>query len=1161
MQYKIFSDLSLKSKAKVYPALVDSYSFILSQLFQHNNKIMFVVDDEAKLQIIADQIKFFSSDINVIVFPAWDCAPYEKVSPNISSLSKRINVLDQLCNLEDKNTILLLSIDSVIQKLPPVDLIPSLAKTIKINDVIKRDEFLMQLIELSFRRVEVASEPGDFAVRGDIIDIISPPEEGWRIDFFGSKIDRIRSYDPITQISKKELNEIHVLPSSEVVLSQEAVERFKVKFIEEFGELSIEHPLYEAIKDKRKYAGMEHYLPCFYKKLSNIFDYFNPDLVICDNDFMHELGINYKQIKDYYEDRQELLSNRFQDELIYYPLNPSLMWLNLDEIEEYLKKYKIINLHNFTLDDTNGFDLDIVQANNFDLASQNKGISSFDLFKSYRDSCKQKIIIACYSEGSLERINGILENYNIHSYRLSCFNDYKNISGKTVGIAILPIEHGYSFEDFSIIAEQDLLGKKIIRKKSKKSLENLLEEINNLQIGEHVVHQKHGVGLFSGLETILAAGIHHDCIKLIYAGNDVLYIPVENLDLLSRYGSSEDNIKLDKLGGSSWKQRKAKLKEKLKDIAADLIKTAALRASKHGEYLGVSQGSYEEFCARFRYVETDDQLNSIKDVEEDLVSGMPMDRLICGDVGFGKTEVAMRAAFIATHPDKNVKQQVVIIVPTTLLARQHYHSFFKRFAGFNVVIKQLSRLVSAKEIKEVKAGLKDGSVDIVIGTHAVLAKDIEFNNLGLLIVDEEQRFGVIQKEKLKKFQENIHILTLSATPIPRTLQMSLTGVKDLSIIATPPVDRIAVKTYTMHYDSVVIREAILREFYRGGQIFFVCPRISDISELLPKLTELVPEIKIVVAHGQMSPGALEEIMNDFYNKKFNMLLSTSIVESGIDIAQANTIFIHRADKFGLSALYQLRGRVGRSNIKAFSYLLLPNKKLAKHAMARLEVMQTLDTLGAGFTVASHDMDIRGFGNLVGDSQSGHIKEVGLELYQQMLNEAIMSIKSKDKLEEDIIEVDDDYSPQINIGVPVMIPESYVEDLGLRLSLYRHLAGLKTADEVDSYAAEMMDRFGNRPIEVEFLCDVLKLKLKAKLVNVDKVDAGVKAITFAFRDNKCLKPEETLDFIEKNQAYLKVRSDHKLLINKEFKTPQERVKFISELLTKLKFEEKTKNETK
>ena len=675
-----------------------------------------------------------------------------------------------------------------------------------------------------------------------------------------------------------------------------------------------------------------------------------------------------------------------------------------------------------------------------------------------------------------------------------------------------------------------------------------MAEINNLQIGEYVVHQQNGIGLFNGLETIEAAGIEHDCIKIIYDDNDILYIPVENLDLLTRYGGSEENIRLDKLGGTSWNNRKTKLKEKLKEIAAELIKTAALRASKEGEYLSPTPGDYEEFCLRFPYVETDDQMNSINDVLEDLASGRPMDRLVCGDVGFGKTEIAMRAAFIATNPKDNIKQQVAIIVPTTLLARQHYHSFLKRFSGFPVQVRQLSRLVSAKDAKLTKASLKDGSVDIVIGTHALLGKDIEFKNLGLLIVDEEQRFGVLQKEKLKKFQDNTHVLSLSATPIPRTLQMSLTGVKDLSIIATPPVDRQVVKTFIMPYDSVVIREAILREFYRGGQTFFVCPRISDIANVLPKLTELVPEVKIVVAHGQMTPKALEEIMTDFYNKKFHLLLSTSIVESGIDIAEANTMIIHRADKFGLSALYQLRGRVGRSNIKAFSYLLLPNKKLSKLAMARLEVMQTLDTLVAGFTVASHDMDIRGFGNLVGDEQSGHIREVGLELYQQMLQEAILNTKIPTEKEN----IDEDYSPQINLGLPVLLPENYIADLSLRLSLYRNLAGFKTLLEIENFTVEMIDRFGQYPIEVEYLLAVIKLKIKAKKINIDKIDAGPKAITFSFKDHKCLHPDQLLDFVSKNQIFLKIRPDQKLLISKEFSDVKQKIFFIGELLEKLDF---------
>jgi transcription-repair coupling factor (superfamily II helicase) len=1144
----MFNKIAKNKHSDIYPIMSDSYSYVITQLAEHEDKTLFISNDDANLESIAKQIEFFSPNKRVLVLPSWDCSPYDKISPNISNLSKRINALSELLSNQD-NLILLTSINSLMQRLMPAQALLGACKTIKIGDSIKRDDFLLLLVQLSFRRVEVASEPGDFAVRGDIIDIISDVEQGWRMDFFGNKLEKIRIFDPVTQISNGQLERINLMPSSEVILNTESIANFCENFIQYFGEYAEDNPLYEAIKNGRKYPGMEHYLPCFYEKLDNIFDYFSPNQVIYENDFDLCLKKHLISVKEHYVSRKDLLTNRFLDEVIYYPVEPQTMWLSLEELSLKLNQYRHIKLHNFATDLAGSIDLKLKKMDDFDLLASSKKVSAFDLFKKYRDDNKLKIIVACNSEGSSARIKNILENYNIHWYQLNKFEEYKNISGKTVGITILPIDHGFSVDSLAIVTEQDLLGEKIIRKKSTKTIETLMEEINNLQIGEYVVHKQHGIGLFSGLETIKAAGIEHDCIKIIYDGGDILYIPVENLDLLTRYGSSEETIRLDKLGGISWSNRKAKLKEKLKEIAAQLIKTAALRASREGEYLSPISGSYEEFCKRFNYIETDDQMNSINDVVKDLASGIPMDRLICGDVGFGKTEVAMRAAFIATNPENNIKQQVAIIVPTTLLARQHYHSFFKRFSGFNTQVKQVSRLVHAKEIRHVKEGLKDGSVDIVIGTHALLSKDIEFKNLGLLIVDEEQRFGVTQKEKLKTFKENIHILTLSATPIPRTLQMSLTGVRDLSIIATPPVDRQVVKTYIMPFDSVVIREAIMREFYRGGQSFFVCPRISDISEILPKLTELVPEIKIVVAHGQMSPNALEEIMNDFYNKKFHLLLSTSIVESGIDISEANTMIIYRADKFGLSALYQLRGRVGRSNIKAFSYLLLPNKKLSKLAMARLEVMQTLDTLGAGFTVASHDMDIRGFGNLVGDEQSGHIREVGLELYQQMLKDAILALKNPAKAEEDLKE---EYSPQINLGIPVILPEDYVADLNLRLSLYRTLAGFKAIKEVDQFAVELIDRFGKYPVEVEHLLLLIKLKIKAKQINVEKIDAGPKAITFAFRENKCLHPEELLDFISKNQSYLKIRPDQKLLISKEFLDIKQKIQFIDELLEKLDF---------
>ena len=1148
IQDSIFSKILEAQSTDIYPVLSDSYSYILSKISQGSSNILFIANDDSNLDLIAKQIEFFSPDKKVMILPCWDSMPYDKISPNINNLSKRIKVLSDLIDKND-NIILLISISSMLQKLIPKSYLVDFITNIKVGDSFKREEILFLLVSLSFRRSEVATEPGDFAVRGDIIDIVHGDKNGWRLDFFGNKIERIRVFDPLTQISSGSLDKIKLLPSSEVILNEKTINYFCESFVKEFGSYADEHPLYEAIKSGRKYPGMEHYLPIFYEKLSDVFDYFSPNYIVCENDFDLEINKAVSIIMEHYEARKDFLVNRFQDEVIYYPVKPENLWLTRNDLEKKLNNYNQIKFHSFALENNYSVDMGIKRITNFDLAARSKNISAFDLLKKHQETNKQKIIIACSSEGFFVRIKSILDNYNIHWYALKSFEDYKNISGKTVGITILPMEHGYIFGDFAIVTEQDLLGEKIVRKKSGKSIECLMEEINNLQIGEYVVHKNHGIGIFAGLEAIEAAKIEHDCIKITYDAGDILYIPVENLDLLTRYGGSEENVRLDKLGGASWSARKAKLKEKLKEIAAELIKTAAKRASKEGEVLSPMPGAYEEFCKRFPYVETDDQMNSIENVIEDLASGRPMDRLICGDVGFGKTEVAMRAAFVATNPENNIKQQVAIIVPTTLLARQHYHSFIKRFANFPIQIRQISRLVKAKDIGLIKEEIKSGSADIVIGTHALLSKHIEFKNLGLLIVDEEQRFGVAQKEKLKLGKEDVHILTLSATPIPRTLQMSLTGVRDLSIIATPPVDRHVVKTYIMNFDSVIIREAIMREFYRGGQSFFVCPRISDIEEILPKLKELVPEIKIVVAHGQMSANALEEIMSDFYNKKFNLLLSTSIVESGIDIAEANTMIIYRADKFGLSALYQLRGRVGRSNIKAFSYLLLPNKKLSKLSKARLEVMQTLDTLGAGFTVASHDMDIRGFGNLVGDQQSGHIREVGLELYQEMLQEAIFALKNPNKYYD---EIDEEYSPQINLGIPVILPAEYVEDLNLRLSLYRSLARFKTLEEVDKFSIEMIDRFGEYPIEVAYLFEVIKLKLKAKKINVEKIDAGPKAITFAFRDNKALYPDQTLDFISKNQGFMRIRPDHKLLIVKEFIDIKSKIEFINQMLEKLDF---------
>jgi transcription-repair coupling factor (superfamily II helicase) len=619
-------------------------------------------------------------------------------------------------------------------------------------------------------------------------------------------------------------------------------------------------------------------------------------------------------------------------------------------------------------------------------------------------------------------------------------------------------------------------------------------------------------------------------------------VPVENIDVLSRYGAGEEGAVLDRLGGVAWQSRKARLKQRIADMADRLIQIAAERAVRRGETLSPPEGLYEEFCARFPYAETDDQLQAISDVMDDLSSGKPMDRLICGDVGFGKTEVALRAAFVAAMSGK----QVAVIGPTTLLARQHHRTFVERFQGMPVNIGRLSRLVTAKEAKATKEGLKDGTINIVCGTHALLAKGIEFKDLGLLVVDEEQHFGVAHKERLKELRADVHVLTLTATPIPRTLQLALTGVRDMSLIATPPVDRLAVRTFITPFDGVTIREALLREQYRGGQSFYVCPRVEDLASVAAEIRELVPEIRLGMAHGKLSPTTIENTMQDFVEGKFDVLLSTNIVESGLDIRNANTMIIHRADMFGLAQLYQLRGRVGRGKTRAYAYLTVPpGRALNESAAKRLEVMQTLDTLGAGFQLASHDLDIRGAGNLLGDEQSGHIREVGIELYQQLLEEAVAAARGRsDEAEKS------EWSPQINLGIPVLIPEEYVQDLSVRMGLYRRLGGLTSQNEIDSFAAELVDRFGRMPVEAEFLLNTVALKLLCRAAQVEKIDAGEKAVVFSFHDNKFEKPERLIGWIQKNAPLVKLRPDHRVIVQRVWKDERQRLSGVTSIVSSL-----------
>ncbi len=833
----------------------------------------------------------------------------------------------------------------------------------------------------------------------------------------------------------------------------------------------------------------------------------------------------------------------------YKPVPPTEMYLSPDDVAAAVADRMAMEFTPFDTPDTSGRKLlhaGSRPARGFELERADPNINVFEEVVKYIGdlrAAKRRVVIAGWTEGSLDRLTQILTEHHLGNLKsVATLAEVEKLGVGQAGLAVLPLEAGFETDDLVVVAEQDILGDRLVRRsKKRKRASDFIAEAAALSAGDIVVHADHGIGRFVGLRTIEAAGAPHDCLEIHYAGDDRLFLPVENIELLSRYGSDSAEATLDKLGGGAWQARKAKLKRRLLDMAGQLIKLAAERQMRSAPVVSPPDGVYGEFAARFPYEETDDQQRAIDSVMDDLSAGKPMDRLVCGDVGFGKTEVALRAAFLAAMEGF----QVAVVVPTTLLARQHFKTFAQRFAGLPVVVRQASRMVGPKELAETKKAIAEGTVDIVVGTHALLGSSITFKNLGLLIIDEEQHFGVKHKERLKELKSDVHVLTLSATPIPRTLQLALTGVRELSLIATPPVDRMAVRTFISPFDPLVIRETLLRERYRGGQSFYVVPRISDLADIRQFLEESVPELKIATAHGQMPAGELDDIMNAFYDGQYDVLLSTTIVESGLDIPTANTMIVHRADMFGLAQLYQLRGRVGRSKLRAYALFTLPaNKKLTDTADRRLKVMQSLDTLGAGFQLASHDLDIRGAGNLLGEEQSGHIKEVGFELYQQMLEEAVAEIKGDGEA------LDGGWSPQITIGTAVMIPEGYVPDLQLRLALYRRLADLDSPEEIDAFAAELIDRFGPLPEEVQHLLKIVFIKALCRKANVEKLDAGPKGVVIHFRKREFSNPAGLVKFIGEQGSLAKIRADHSVVFMRDWPSAEKRLAGSAVVMTQL-----------
>jgi transcription-repair coupling factor (superfamily II helicase) len=1113
--------------------------------------VLFVALDDVQADAAERTIAFFAPSLTVLPFPAWDCLPYDRVSPKPDIESRRLATLAALAKGGDKPAVIVTTINALLQRVPPRTAIAGASFAAKNGAEVDREALVAFLAGNGYVRAGTVREPGDFALRGGIVDLWPPGEEQpLRLDFFGSTLDAIRRFDAETQLSdKKAVAEVALLPASEAPLNAEAISRFRTGYVAGFGAAG-DDPLYESVSAGRKTQGMEHWLPLFYDHLDTLFDYLPRCLVLLGHQAEESKNARLELVQDYYETREQFRHAKDDKHAIkgppYKPLKPEALYLTDADWKAALARNIVRELTPFQAPESTG-SVDAGGRQGRDFAPERQG-GNLNVFQAAADHLKalqaagKRVLVASWTEGSVERMGGVMSDHGVTPIRkVADWPEALKLDASAFAIACLGIERGFEAPDFVILSEQDVLGDRMVRAQTRaRRAQNFIAEASSLTPGDLVTHIEHGVGRYLGLKAIDALGAPHDCLELQYDGGK-LFLPVENIELLTRYGSDE-GAQLDRLGGAGWQKRKAEMKERVRAIAAELIKIAAARQLKSLPPVEPPSGLYDEFAARFPYQETEDQERAIGEALADLAAGRPMDRLVCGDVGFGKTEVAMRAAFVAAMAG----EQVAVVVPTTLLARQHYRGFAERFAGFPLKVRQLSRFVDAKEAAETKAALVDGTVDIVIGTHALLAESISFKRLGLVIVDEEQHFGVVHKERLKNLKADVHVLTLTATPIPRTLQLALSGVRDLSLITTPPIDRLAVRTFVTPFDPLVVREALLREHYRGGQSFFVAPRISDLREIAEFLKTVVPEVKAAIAHGQMSPKVLEEVMTAFYERKLDVLVSTNIVESGLDIPTANTLIIQRADMFGLSQLYQLRGRIGRSKQRAYAYLTTPpDKKLTETAARRLEVLQSLDQLGAGFSIASHDMDIRGAGNLLGEEQSGHVREVGIELYQEMLEEAVAGMKEGGEAD-----VTDQWSPVLNLGASVMIPESYVADLNVRMSLYRRLAGIETSGDIDAFAAELIDRFGPLPDEVRHLFEIVAIKQLAKAAGVEKVDAGPKGGTVAFRGNSFANPVALIKFINQHSGTMKVRPDQKIVVTRDWPTPESRLSGAKALLTQL-----------
>ncbi|AYH03815.1 transcription-repair coupling factor [Pectobacterium parmentieri] len=1103
---------------------------------RHAGLVVLIAPDMQNALRLRDEIQQFT-DQHVTTLPDWETLPYDSFSPHQEIISTRLSTLYQLPNMT--RGVLILPVNTLMQRVCPHSFLHGHALVLKKSQRLSRDKLRSQLEQAGYRSVDQVMEHGEYATRGALLDLFPMgSEEPYRIDFFDDEIDSLRLFDVDTQRTLNEVPHINLLPAHEFPTDKTAIELFRSQWREQFEVRRDAEHIYQQVSKGVWPAGIEYWQPLFFSEpLPSLFSYFPNNTLIVN------MGNIEQSAERFWQDIQQRFESRRVD-----PMRPLLssdsLWLRVDGLFTELKAWPRVQLRTDTLPEK-AANVNLAYLPLPDLAVQHQQKSPLDALRRFIEQFDGQIVFSVESEGRRETLQELLARIKLNP---KLINTLEQAQGRGTYLIIGASEHGFidTLRQRALICESDLLGERVSRRRqdSRRTIntDTLIRNLAELRPGQPVVHLEHGVGRYVGLTTLEAGGIKAEYLILTYAGEDKLYVPVSSLHLISRYaGGADENAPLHKLGGEAWSRARQKAAERVRDVAAELLDIYAQRAAKSGFAFKHDKTQYQLFCESFPFETTPDQAQAINAVLSDMCQPLAMDRLVCGDVGFGKTEVAMRAAFLAVENHK----QVAVLVPTTLLAQQHFDNFRDRFANWPVKIEMISRFRSAREQTQILEETQEGKVDILIGTHKLLQSDVRWRDLGLLIVDEEHRFGVRHKERIKAMRADVDILTLTATPIPRTLNMAMSGMRDLSIIATPPARRLAVKTFVREYDNLMVREAILRETLRGGQVYYLYNDVENIEKATQRLAELVPEARITIGHGQMRERELERVMNDFHHQRFNVLVCTTIIETGIDIPSANTIIIERADHFGLAQLHQLRGRVGRSHHQAYAYLLTPPPKaMSTDAQKRLEAIASLEDLGAGFALATHDLEIRGAGELLGDDQSGQMTSVGFSLYMELLESAVDALKAgREPSLEDLINSQTD----VELRLPALLPDDFIPDVNTRLSLYKRIASAKNTVELDELKVELIDRFGLLPDASRHLLQIAALRQQAQALGIRRIEGNEKGGFIEFGEQNRVDPSHLIGLLQRDPGTYRLDGPTRLKFMKDLSDRPQRIEFVGTLL--------------